>query len=266
MKSVLIAAFAAAMFATPALAQSTTVTTLDGSQGGFRNFAPNATSSATITSNTALEADGSLQISGTLNRVQNANQFGATTAQSLGLANDLVSLTGDFLVTNSSVDGFQSPAFRVFIQDGTQRSELIYEAVYNGGYTVGTESNVTANSFFYQNIAGAGVTNLNGGILLLTLEAFGNTYNGNAFISAFGVGNGNCPNGAVNCANFSALADNLALTTTAGTRSVNFAASSVAGAVPEPGTWAMMLIGFGGIGGAMRRNRRRPANLIAQVA
>ncbi len=28
------------------------------------------------------------------------------------------------------------------------------------------------------------------------------------------------------------------------------------GAVPEPGTWAMMLIGFGAIGGAMRRRRR----------
>jgi hypothetical protein len=34
-------------------------------------------------------------------------------------------------------------------------------------------------------------------------------------------------------------------------------------AVPEPGTWALMLIGFGGIGLAMRR-RRRPA--LAQIA
>jgi hypothetical protein len=34
-------------------------------------------------------------------------------------------------------------------------------------------------------------------------------------------------------------------------------------AVPEPGTWAMMLLGFGGIGMAMRR-RRRP--LLAQIA
>ena len=32
------------------------------------------------------------------------------------------------------------------------------------------------------------------------------------------------------------------------------------GAVPEPGTWAMMLIGFGAIGGAMRR---RPAVRLA---
>jgi hypothetical protein len=32
-------------------------------------------------------------------------------------------------------------------------------------------------------------------------------------------------------------------------------------AVPEPATWAMMLIGFGGIGTAMRRNRQATAKL-----
>jgi hypothetical protein len=35
-------------------------------------------------------------------------------------------------------------------------------------------------------------------------------------------------------------------------------------AVPEPGTWAMMLLGFGGMGMAMRRRRRTV--LIAQAA
>jgi hypothetical protein len=38
---------------------------------------------------------------------------------------------------------------------------------------------------------------------------------------------------------------------------------AAAGAVPEPATWAMMLLGFGGIGMAMRR-RRKP--VLAQVA
>ena len=36
------------------------------------------------------------------------------------------------------------------------------------------------------------------------------------------------------------------------------------GGVPEPATWAMMLIGFGGIGMAMRRRRRGMA--LAQIA
>jgi hypothetical protein len=37
------------------------------------------------------------------------------------------------------------------------------------------------------------------------------------------------------------------------------------GAVPEPGTWAMMLLGFGGIGMAMRRGRKQNARLM-QIA
>lgn len=41
--------------------------------------------------------------------------------------------------------------------------------------------------------------------------------------------------------------------------------AAVSGAVPEPGTWAMMLIGFGGVGVAMRRRRRTGAQL-AQIA
>jgi hypothetical protein len=39
------------------------------------------------------------------------------------------------------------------------------------------------------------------------------------------------------------------------------------GAVPEPATWAMMLLGFGGIGFAMRRSRRRDGQMVlAQIA
>jgi hypothetical protein len=48
---------------------------------------------------------------------------------------------------------------------------------------------------------------------------------------------------------------------TQGGNVTTFSASTVA--VPEPATWALMLLGFGGIGMAMRR-RRRPA--LAQVA
>jgi hypothetical protein len=50
-----------------------------------------------------------------------------------------------------------------------------------------------------------------------------------------------------------------------GSSVINFTTSSdVAAAVPEPGTWAMMLVGFGAIGASMRRRRQMGA--IAQMA
>jgi hypothetical protein len=36
--------------------------------------------------------------------------------------------------------------------------------------------------------------------------------------------------------------------------------------VPEPGTWALMLLGFGAVGTAMRRSRRRNARTLLQMA
>ena len=41
--------------------------------------------------------------------------------------------------------------------------------------------------------------------------------------------------------------------------------NGVTGAVPEPATWAMMLLGFGGIGMAIRRSRKRNPALL-QIA
>ena len=43
---------------------------------------------------------------------------------------------------------------------------------------------------------------------------------------------------------------------TASTRNVIFGVANVPGAVPEPATWMMMLMGFGLIGGAIRRKRQ----------
>jgi hypothetical protein len=45
----------------------------------------------------------------------------------------------------------------------------------------------------------------------------------------------------------------------------NIAFAQVTAAVPEPGTWAMMLLGFGAMGVSMRRRRRTGTGLL-QVA
>ncbi len=49
----------------------------------------------------------------------------------------------------------------------------------------------------------------------------------------------------------------------AGGRENNFNFEVAAAAVPEPGTWAMMLVGFGMIGGTARYRRRKTSLAIA---
>ena len=42
---------------------------------------------------------------------------------------------------------------------------------------------------------------------------------------------------------------------------VTFGSSTVGSGAPEPATWAMMLMGLGGLGAAMRSARRKPATV-----
>ncbi len=52
-------------------------------------------------------------------------------------------------------------------------------------------------------------------------------------------------------------AGDIRLTDTQGySNAVLYRAAAVTAAVPEPGTWALMLLGFGGVGVSIRRRRR----------
>lgn len=47
-----------------------------------------------------------------------------------------------------------------------------------------------------------------------------------------------------------------------GARNMSYIASEINGAVPEPATWAMMLLGFGAMGVSLRRRRRTGTPLL----
>lgn len=268
---------ALAAIASPAMAQQA-VTNLGspvpaGSSFGSIPGENSAGSTTEITSSTALDANGSLHIAGDRTRVQTGVQYEGAPGPADGLptnlgitADQLLSLTGDYLVLNGGNSGIQSPAFRVYLNNSVtgQRGEIIWEAAYNGGYTLGAADSVLASDLFWMNIAGCGFVGTtgcaSGSYEMHTVADWGTQLGANWFVSAFGIGNGS---GAG--MGFDALADNLTLATSNtqfGTQSYDFQAVP---AVPEPATWGMMLLGFGGIGFQMRRSRKRSAHMM-QVA
>lgn len=257
MRKYLALAVLLAGVSTPSLAQIA-VTNLDsplpaGTSFGVIPGENSADAITEITSSTALSSNGSLRISGNRTRVQSGVQYGAPT--NLGVnATELLSLTGDYLVTNGGNGGIQSPAFRAYVNNTTAglRGELIWEAAYNGGYTLGAAATVDADDLFWMFQAGCGfvgTTGCNGGSYQLkTLATWGDELGSDWFVSAIGIGSG----GGAGVA-FDALADNLTLATTStafGTKTYDF---QTAAAVPEPATWGMMLMGFGALGLRMRK-------------
>ena len=75
-----------------------------------------------------------------------------------------------------------------------------------------------------------------------------------------GVFYGSTPaNASTNGAQVMVALDGAALAEIRGAEGGQFAIGGTLGAVPEPATWALMLIGFGSLGAAVRARRERPA-------
>lgn len=266
MKFVLLAAVAATVFAAPAVAQITpgnqTINNLNspvpvGTSWGLLPGEQSGGGTATITTQNVTDTDGSLNITGDRSRVQTGVQYAPFTTNSGVSANSIVDLTADFFTNSLGTNASASPALRVLLQDGSVRSELVWEGANNNDIGLGAGS-ADASDLFYQTIAGVAQLNGQGGYVFNTLLGWGNLYSGSAFVSGLSIGAGSGFG-----AGFSANVDNLAFTTDAGTTRYNFASASVA-AVPEPATWAMMLMGFGAMGISLRRRRR--TNTLFQAA
>ncbi|UUR07740.1 PEPxxWA-CTERM sorting domain-containing protein [Sphingomonas glaciei] len=150
---------------------------------------------------------------------------------------------------------YSDPFTSVVVSDGVEYP-LGSFPTYNPNFSV----DVAANSLTITNLVGTnfGDTAFNGFALSVLsgpsiLSASVNPSSAFSPINVF------VQNGTL-FANFAGVS------TTGGSSVINFTTSrDVAAAVPEPGTWAMMLLGFGAIGASMRRRRQMGA-AIAQLA
>ncbi|WP_445191633.1 PEPxxWA-CTERM sorting domain-containing protein [Sphingomonas sp. Tas61C01] len=226
---------------------------------------------------------GSLEIHGDRSRYVIGALFGNTGSAGFSLSS-LSSFTFDW--NNDQTTGSQlhaAPVARVIVADkGGERAELIWEYVYNGG-AAGVQSpldtwlNAGADSVWYANLRapngsvlstfkansqantdnfniidangnGAGVLGNSGNQINLKLSDWAQYFSSDAKVVglSFGAGSGFG-------SGFTGFVDNAKVTTRLGTDAINF--ETVQSAVPEPSTWAMMLLGMGAVGASMRRRK-----------
>lgn len=251
---------AAILLAAATNAQAATVTVTGG------NGVPSATDwgtlpgedtgggSGNITATAARSGNGSVELTGDRSRFQIGIQYGGLT--NLGSVKDVTGLSYDWRVAADSKGGYnidQTPALRLLVQDGAQRSELIWEGAYNGTYgntARDTWYSTTFGDNFYQFVAGSGVTFNNGSQVNKTLASWlSDNYSNGAYVSGISVGVGSGFS-----SNYHAFADNVTIGRLSGNTTYNFE-TAVTSAVPEPASWALMIFGFGAVGGSMRRRR-----------
>lgn len=168
------------------------------------------------------------------------------------LLSDLQGASYDWYRDSTSVNpAAQHPSLR-FLTD--KNTYLIFEGVYNGQLTAPTDAWVTstigAGTFLWANNTGTitvpGAQSCTPGGQCASLAAWQSS-NPGAKVIGLSTGIGSGWSGA-----FGGAVDNISFTVNGATTSYNFEVAG--GAVPETGTWALMILGFG-VAGAMLRRR-----------
>ena len=174
------------------------------------------------------------------------------------------------LAVTAATLAFASPAYAAMLGGGGCSTDLTLAAGSSlvncygrqSGNTLNNSSNVDINvaltalgyagpQITYSNVPSGNIlSNLNSGRVV----NFPGLLNGTAFIGIhYGNGNGGPGNSTtfyrINAVNL----DTIGLTLNASSTATLFAVQTPA--VPEPATWAMMIAGFGLVGGVMRRRR-----------
>lgn len=215
--------------------------------------------SSAITGTAARDGNGAVEMYGDRTRFALGNYYNP--ASNLGLLSTVQGLSFDWRVAAGSSGGYSpdlTPALRLHVWDNGVRSELIWEGAYNNTYGNSprdTWYSTTFDDLFYQNISGSGVTLVNGAQVNQTITDWESLYSANAYVSAISVGVGSGFS-----SDYHAFADNITFSTTGGSTTYNF---EITQAVPEPSTWAMMILGFAGVGFMAYRRRNQGVALTA---
>lgn len=244
------AATALALSVSVGVAQANTVivTATDGSQGWVSPAGENTGGGSANITSVSQDGDGSLAVTGDRLRFVYGDLYGTSASPSLGTVSQFTDLSFSYSVdpaSTTSLDPKYSPALRlVFINAAGSRDELVYEAAYQaGGYgsapANGLWNTTDSNSAFY--LKSNGNENIN-----QSITGWASTY-GNAQVVGFYIGVGSSAS-----SNYLAHVDDVVANGT----TYNFALPG-AGAVPEPATWGLMILGFGLTGASMRKRRRR---------
>ena len=200
---------------------------------------------------------------GTLVHGTNTVQTSTDVIGNLGTGGpNIVHFTGNTTETSSLVD-------KLTLQDGSGQADVTGAEITNNKYF-----DIISGNIFLTGHAGIGyiefgLTGTTGGFVDFTISSMlnGVAPADQAFHIALGEGNTHFAflagaGEAITNVNYAAGAPPTAFTLLKQVR----LDQAVPSAVPEPATWAMMLLGFGGMGVALRRRRRVAPRHLAQIA